>query len=92
MSKRKERPDIEINVGGHEIVITKRYALLANLNDILIGLWFLIGSILFLWKTTHQIGVYFFIVGSAQLLIRPLIRIVRNIHLKRINPDYESSY
>lgn len=39
----------------------------------------------FFSESTTEIGTWLFLIGSIQLLIRPFIRIIRSIHLKRIN-------
>ncbi|MEI3609374.1 YrhK family protein [Pseudogracilibacillus sp. SO10305] len=39
---------------------------------------------LFFSESTVTIGTWLFLIGSIQLLIRPIIRIIRNIHLKRL--------
>ena len=53
-------------------------------NDLAIGLEFLVGSICFLPHRNEHLGVWLFIAGSSQLLIRPLIVISRKIHLRRL--------
>jgi hypothetical protein len=53
-------------------------------NDLAIGLEFLIGSICFLPGRNEQLGVWLFIAGSSQLLIRPMIVITRKAHLGRL--------
>lgn len=78
---------VEIHIGRHELVIRKRYEVLSIVNDILIGVWFLIGSIMFFspaWTTT---GTWLFVGGSAELLIRPIIRLSRHVHLRRAGTD-----
>ncbi len=52
------------------------------INDFMIGLEFLVGSIEFLPGHLNTIGVYLFILGSFQILLVPTIRISRDIHLK----------
>ncbi|MGE9810912.1 YrhK family protein, partial [Ferroplasma acidiphilum] len=44
---------------------------------------FVIGSIFFLPSESKYstLGVYLFIIGSTQLLIRPMINIARRIHI-----------
>ncbi|WP_237150946.1 YrhK family protein [Planococcus plakortidis] len=42
------------------------------------------GSLLFFWKETETIAIWFFLFGSIKLLIRPLMRIFSEIHLKNI--------
>jgi len=76
-----------IDTGRHVLVVRNRYQVLSRINDILTGLWFLAGSILFLFDSGKLLGTIFFIIGSAELLIRPVIQIVRDVHLKRIDPD-----
>lgn len=66
------------------IIIQHRYAMLGALNDLLIAVWFLIGSFFFLSDTLTKDGTWLFIVGSAQLLIRPIITIVGLLHVKKM--------
>ncbi|KAB7671757.1 hypothetical protein F9279_05430 [Bacillus sp. B1-b2] len=51
-----------------------------NINDFMISIWYMIGSISFLLGSTSTVGYWFFIIGSIQLSLRPLIRI---IHFKK---------
>jgi hypothetical protein len=53
-------------------------------NDALIGLEFLIGSFMFLSRSTQAVGIWLFVVGSAQMLIGPGIRIANKLHVRRI--------
>lgn len=82
--KQNIKSEIDIDFGHHEIVIKKRYEFYYTLNDILIAVWFIIGSVLFFWEATTLAGTWLFLIGSIELLIRPLIRIGRNTHLQRI--------
>lgn len=84
-TEQKYNPAIDVDIGKHEIVIGKRYGFFYTLNDILIAVWFIIGSIFFFWDSTEPAGTWLFLVGSIELLIRPIIRVTRNSHLKRIN-------
>lgn len=67
-----------------EIALRKRYELISIVNDILIAVWFIIGSILFFDAVTTTAGTWFFLVGSFELLVRPVIRLTRRIHLGRV--------
>ena len=71
-------------IGDRELVIRRRYEALSTVNDILVGLWFLVGSFLFLSAETTYAGTWLFILGSVELLIRPVIRFSRRIHLQRL--------
>ena len=61
--------------------IQRFYDWLAIANDIAVGFEFVIGSILFLPRNDATLGVYLFIIGSSQLLIRPMIQIARKIQI-----------
>jgi len=64
-----------------EAKLRRLYDWLSIGNDLAIGLEFLIGSIFFLPGRNAHLGVWLFIAGSSQLLIRPVIVIIRKIHL-----------
>lgn len=71
-------------MGHEELMIRRRYETLSILNDFLIAVWFLVGSILFLYPSLTEAGTWLFIIGSAQFMIRPVIRLGHQIHLRRI--------
>ncbi len=73
-------------VGREELVIRRRYEVLSIVNDILVAIWFLAGSILFFSEATTYAGTWLFVLGSVELLIRPVIRLARRVHLQRV-PD-----
>lgn len=77
---------IEFRIGHEEVVLRRRYEILSILNDILVALWFIVGSVLFFWEATTRLGTWMFLAGSIQLLIRPAIRLSRHIHITRLNP------
>ena len=81
MSKKNE---LDIDIGHDHIVIQRRYDALGAFNDFLIAVWFLIGSFFFLDQSLTQSGTWLFIVGSAQLFIKPVIKLVSLIHVGRI--------
>ncbi len=76
--------NLRIPVGDeHVLVLHRRYEMLSILNDIMVALWFLIGSLLFFSESTQTAGTVLFVLGSVELLIRPVIRLVRNAHMRR---------
>ena len=83
---RRDRTDVplEVHIGHHELELSKRYESASIANDVLIGLWFLVGSFMFLVPVTVFWGTWLFVIGSAQMLIRPLIRLSRQLHLQRL--------
>lgn len=72
-----------LHIGQDELVIRQRYETLSIVNDILVGLWFLVGSFLFFSETLSYAGTWCFVIGSVEMLIRPLIRLTRRVHLGR---------
>jgi len=76
-----------IHIGHEEIVIRQRYEVLSIVNDLLIGIWFLIGSVFFFFDSLVDAGTWLFVVGSVEMLIRPSIRFARRVHLKRFHPE-----
>lgn len=81
----QSRP-LTIRIGRHELLVRRRYEVASIVNDMMIGLWFAVGSILFFSPDTTRDGTWLFLIGSLQLLIRPIIRLTRNLHLQRISP------
>ncbi len=75
---------LDVDIGQDHIVIQRRYDALGAVNDLLIAVWFLIGSFFFLKESLTTDGTWLFILGSAQLLIKPLIKLVSLIHVGRV--------
>ncbi|GAB2941143.1 YrhK family protein [Hafnia psychrotolerans] len=75
---------VVFSVVGEHIVIQHRYEALGALNDVLIALWFLIGSIFFLYDLLMIDGTWLFIAGSAQLMMKPAIKLAGLIHIRSI--------
>ncbi|OLO12951.1 hypothetical protein BTW10_01680 [Chromohalobacter japonicus] len=72
-------------LGREELVIHRRHELASTVNDLLLGLWFTIGSICFFYQgSVKEAGIWLFVLGSVQLLIRPVIRLHRQLTLKQL--------
>lgn len=82
---------IELHIGREELVLRKRYEILSIVNDILVAVWFVIGSILFFSDSTATAGTWLFLLGSVELLVRPLIRLTRRVHIGRVGAAGESA-
>jgi len=78
---------LTLHFGREELVIRQRYEVASIANDILIGVWFVIGSVFFFYDSLAYAGTWFFVIGSVEMLIRPIIRLLRHLHLKRLNPS-----
>ncbi len=86
-SEGSDSDSLVLHIGREELVIRKRYEMLSVVNDLLIGLWFLVGSFLFFSASTTRAGTWLFVLGSIEMLIRPAIRFVRGVHLGRFGAD-----
>lgn len=75
-----------LRVGRDELVIRQRYEVLSIANDILIGVLFLVGSVFFFTPELTDLGTWLFVLGSIDMLIRPVIRLSRRLHLGRYYP------
>lgn len=75
---------LTLHIGQEELVVGRRYEAASILNDILIALWFIVGSVMFFSESWTTTGTWCFLLGSVELLIRPVIRLSRQVHLRRI--------
>ncbi|MFJ2770737.1 YrhK family protein [Streptomyces sp. NPDC087300] len=73
-----------LRIGHDEIVIRRRYEAVSILNDVLIALWFITGSVMFFSASWTRTGTWRFLLGSVELLLRPAIRLARQVHLRRL--------
>jgi hypothetical protein len=73
-----------MDLGREHIVVQRRYEAVGAVNDLLIAIWFLIGSILFLSNSLEERGTWLFIVGSFQLLIKPALKLASLIHVRHV--------
>ncbi|PKY10274.1 hypothetical protein B1757_11130 [Acidithiobacillus marinus] len=73
-----------LQLGHDELLIRNRYETISIINDFMIGILFLVGSFFFFYPSMETAGVWLFVIGSAELLIRPIIRLAHHIHLKRL--------
>lgn len=82
----KQRVDspLTLTVGHEQLVIRRRYEVVSILNDFFIAIWFLLGSIFFLYPALEKVAIWLFIIGSVQFLIRPMIRLCAHIHIRRV--------
>jgi hypothetical protein len=80
------KPPLVLHIGREELIIRQRYEVVSILNDILTGGWFLVGSVLFFYPAHEHLAIWLFVIGSVEMLIRPVIRLARRVHLRRLNP------
>lgn len=75
---------LTLHIGHDELVIRDRYEVASISNDVLIGIWFVVGTILMFFPSDVTAGTWLFLIGSVQMLIRPAIRLARRVHLVRV--------
>ncbi|WP_067968076.1 YrhK family protein [Nocardiopsis trehalosi] len=86
MDRARGEEPLVVRVGSDELVLRRRYEVASIANDILVAAWFIGGSILFFFPATTTAGTWMFLAGSVELLIRPVIRLARHVHLRRLGP------
>ncbi|MFC4496205.1 YrhK family protein [Streptomyces ovatisporus] len=74
---------LKLRMAREELMLRQRYESASVVNDILIALWFLAGSVMFFFSAWQTAGTWCFVIGSVELLVRPVIRLSRRIHLQR---------
>lgn len=79
---------VTLSFGREELTLRDRYESASIVNDIVIALWFIVGSVLFFSESTSTLGTWFFLLGSIQMAIRPGIRLARRVHLRRLSPGH----
>jgi len=75
--------DLALPFTHDELVLRQRYEVVSILNDLLVAIWFIVGSVLFFYDSTAYAGTWCFLLGSVQLAIRPALRLSRQVHLRR---------
>lgn len=84
MSEDKMNNPLTLKLGHEQLIIRRRYEVLSIINDFVVAILFLIGSILFLFPEYEKAAIWLFIFASFQFLLRPTIRLLSHIHIKRI--------
>lgn len=80
---KRDKNYFEFDVGGIGVFFNKKYHLLSTINDLSLGVWFTIGSVLFLFYQTQTIGTILFILGSVQLLGRPILKLLHGFFIRK---------
>jgi hypothetical protein len=57
--------------------------ILDTVNNLMIALWFLLGSILFFFESMEIVRICLYIAGSVQLLVRPTITLIQDISIRK---------
>lgn len=82
---REQQEDVEIELGKYQMIIERRYQVLSFVNDLILGVLYLIGSILFLTDVSKVVSISFFLAGSVMMIIRAGLNIFKDLHVKRVS-------
>lgn len=88
-NQQDKEPVFTLRIGQRALVVARRYEMASIINDLFIALWFTLGSIFILYNSLERAGIWLFIIGSAQLLIRPTIRIAHRVQLEKTCSSWE---
>ncbi len=75
--------EIDIQLGHEQLVIQRKYEAAGAVNDLLIAVWFLVGSVFFLDDSLMRSGTWLFVIGSTQFLLKPVIKLAGLVHMRR---------
>jgi len=84
----KDRLDVKF--GRFRLFFKKRFKLITTVNDLLIGLFFVTGSILNFFSSTEIVGTILYLLGSLLLASRPVLRIMHDTQLRNEMKESEN--
>lgn len=73
--------DVIVKMGKIRLYFQNYYTIVSLTNDILTGTLYLTGSIMQLYFDMHFWGMNLFILASILLLMRPILKILHNVHI-----------
>ncbi|MDD9205644.1 YrhK family protein [Georgenia sp. 10Sc9-8] len=92
MGTTAEDHPVQLPLGHEKVVIDNKYETLSIINDVLIAVFFVAGSIMFYFESLQTEATTMFLLGSIDFLLRPVIRLARRVHLKRLgHPSSDGS-
>ncbi|WP_301108589.1 YrhK family protein [Sporosarcina sp.] len=77
--------DYEVKMGKYTVFLNKNHQYIFIINESVPGIIFVVGSIFFLFDSLKTAGIILFIVGNAQLFIRPVLEILHAITLRNMD-------
>ncbi|WP_084395784.1 YrhK family protein [Henriciella aquimarina] len=83
MSKRKNQSWRNFDTEKHGQVYNL-YQTIYDTVDALAAIAFIVGSALFFSESTKVAGTWLFLIGSVFFAIRPLVHLVRDLHMARL--------
>lgn len=79
--------EIDVDFQAKHVDIYHRYEWWHIANDVIVGLWFVVGSFFFFYESLTYTGTWFFELGSLEMLIGPTIRILHKMRFRGIRPE-----
>lgn len=73
--------DVELKAGRLRIYFQNRYNLISLINDFLVGIMYILGSLLPMMGFPSQYGTYLYLAGGVFLTMRPVLKILHNIYV-----------
>lgn len=83
----ENKKSVEVRLGKYGLFFNKNYRYIFIFNEILLGIEFSVGSVFFLFESTKTAGIILFIIGSVQLLIRPILKILHAVTISDVSDD-----
>jgi len=80
---KKDKNYFEFDIGSFGVFFNKKYHLVSTVNDLMLGIWFVAGSVFFLFHSTMMAGTILFILGSLQLLARPILKLLHGFFIRK---------
>ncbi|SFE73428.1 YrhK family protein [Alteribacillus iranensis] len=81
---------LDVKAGRFRLYFRKRYRLITTVNDLLIGLFFVTGSILNFFQSLSIVGSILYLCGSLLLGSRPVLRIMHDTSLRNEMKESEN--
>ncbi|ERN55135.1 YrhK family protein [Alkalihalophilus marmarensis] len=81
---------LDVKLGRMRIYFDKRYRVISTINDLLIGILFVIGSILNFFDQAEKIGLICYLAGSTFLVVRPILRLMHSASLRKEIQDKDT--
>lgn len=70
--------DVIVKLGPLRLYYQNYYTIISLSLDILVGILYFVGAILFLFESTTQLGTYLFVIGGFFFFARPVIKLIDN--------------
>lgn len=93
-AKRKERKDgnidFEIEHRHFKIKFFSYYSLIEWIADVMIGSFFILGSVLNFFGVEALYSYLCYLIGSLSMTVRPTIKVIKHIKIRKKKEDEES--